>query len=82
MAGDWHKVHGEPEKPLGLSGLPTAKDFMEKQFRKDLAAYRLGLRADELNIVSKLEEIRQAVTDGNLEFVNMALQYLIMGLKK
>lgn len=65
-----------------LAGLPTAKDFFETRFRKDMAIYRLGLRADEMNILTKLEDIRQAVVEENLEYANMALQFLIIGLKK
>ncbi len=62
--------------------LPTAKDYMNARFKQDLAIYRLGLNADKMNIVSKLEDVRQAVVDGNLEYANMALQYLIIGLKE
>ena len=65
-----------------VSNMPTAKDYFEDRFRKDMAAYRLGIRADELNLITKLEDIRQAVVENNLEYANMALQFLIIGLKK
>lgn len=62
--------------------LPTAKDFNEKRFQRDLAIYRLGIRADEMNIISKLEDIRQALIERDLEYANMVLYYLIVGLRK
>ncbi len=61
--------------------LPMAKDYFDTRFQKDLAIYRLGLHASEMNIVSKLEDIRQAIINGSLEYADMALQYLIIGLK-
>jgi len=90
LSSEEQKKHKTPDEMLksltepnpSLASLPTAKDFFEARFQKDMVIYRLGLRADEMNIISKLDDIRQAVIERNLEYANMALQYLIIGLKQ